>query len=214
MRLAHPLIRSALATLSLLPLSTALAQSSNCPAVRDVLVTNGAIHTMDAANRIVKSVRILDDRIIAVGDGKLGATRCTQTIDVHGRTVVPGLIDNHNHVVLLGLRPGHDTRLESAASIDDVLALLKARTADLPAGDWITSIGGFDINQFVPPPGAPRFPTLAELDSVSPQHPVYIQQSFAGPSVTNTGCSREKPLRPLTVGRGTSRPERRSARGR
>jgi hypothetical protein len=46
---------------------------------------------------------------------------------MRGRTVVPGLIDNHNHVVLLGLRPGHDTRLESATSIDDVLALLKAR---------------------------------------------------------------------------------------
>ncbi len=186
MRSTHSPIRSALGVLALLLLAPALAQAQDCPAVRDVLITNGAIHTMDAADRIVKSVRIIDDRIAAVGDGRLGATRCTQTIDVHGRTVVPGLIDNHNHVVLLGLRPGHDTRLESAASIDDVLALLKARTADLPAGDWITSIGGFDINQFVPPPGAPRFPTLAELDSVSPQHPVYIQQSFAGPSVTNT----------------------------
>ncbi len=186
MRLAHSLIRSALAILSLLPVSIALGQGADCPAVRDVLLTNGAIHTMDTANRVVKSVRILDDRVVAVGDGRLGATRCTQTIDVHGRAVVPGLIDNHNHVVLLGLRPGHDTRLESAASIDDVLALLKARTTELPAGDWITSIGGFDINQFVPPPGTPRFPTLAELDSVSPQHPIYIQQSFAGPSVTNT----------------------------
>jgi predicted amidohydrolase YtcJ len=186
MRSTHSPIRSALGVLALPLLAPAFAQAQDCPAVRDVLITNGAIHTMDAADRIVKSVRIIDDRIAAVGDGRLGATRCTQTIDVHGRTVVPGLIDNHNHVVLLGLRPGHDTRLESAASIDDVLALLKARTADLPAGDWITSIGGFDINQFVPPPGAPRFPTLAELDSVSPQHPVYVQQSFAGPSVTNT----------------------------
>ena len=164
----------------------ALAQSANCPDVRDVLVTNGEIHTMDAASRIAESVRILDDRIVAVGDGRLGATRCTQIIDVRGRTVVPGLIDNHNHVVLLGLRPGHDTRLESAASIDDVLALLKARAASLPAGEWITSIGGFDTISSCRLPGAPRFPTLAELDSVSPQHPVYIQQSFAGPSVTNT----------------------------
>jgi predicted amidohydrolase YtcJ len=164
--------------------NAALAQ--DCPKVRDVLVTNGAIHTMDPANRIAKSVRILDDRVVAVGDDRLGATRCTQVIDVHGRTVVPGLIDNHNHVVLLGLRPGHDTRIESAASIKDVLDLLGARAKAVPAGDWITAIGGFDTNQFVPPPGAPRFPTLAELDSVTPQHPVFIQQSFSGPSVTNT----------------------------
>jgi predicted amidohydrolase YtcJ len=45
----------------------------------------------------------------AVGDGRLGATRCTQVVDMRGRTAVPGLIDNHNHVVLLGLRPGLDT---------------------------------------------------------------------------------------------------------
>lgn len=179
--------------------SCALAQSGNCPDVRDLLLTNGKIHTMDAADRVVESVRVLDDRVVAAGAGRLGATRCTEVIDLRGRTAVPGLIDNHNHVVLLGLRPGHDTRLESAASIADVLALLKAR-ADLPAGEWITSIGGFDINQFVPPPGAPRFPTLAELDSVTPRHPVYIQQSFAGPSVTNTLGKRFFESKGIAVG--------------
>jgi hypothetical protein len=165
--------------------SPARAQS-DCPAVNDVLLTNGVVHTMDADDTVVESARIVGDRIAAVGRGRLGATSCTEVVDLDGRTVVPGLIDNHNHIVLLGLRPGHDTRLESAASIDDVLELLEARTTELPAGEWITSIGGFDINQFVPPPDAPRFPTLEELDSVTPDHPVYIQQSFAGPSVTNT----------------------------
>jgi len=200
MRSTGQAMRSALALLALAPLVPAFAQSPSCPAVRDVLLTNGAIHTMDAANRVVKSVRILDDRVVALGDDRLGATRCTQVIDVHGRTVVPGLIDNHNHVVLLGLRPGHDTRIESAASIPDVLALVGARTKDLPAGEWITSIGGFDINQFVPVPDKPRFPTLAELDSVAPQHPVYIQQSFAGPSVTNTLGKRFLESKGIAVG--------------
>jgi predicted amidohydrolase YtcJ len=160
--------------------------SEPCPAVRDVLVTNGRIHTMGTTDTVVNSVRIVGDRFAEVGTARLPTSRCTRTIDLEGRTAVPGLIDNHNHIVLLGLRPGHDTRLESAASIGDVLAMLAARAATLPSGEWITSIGGFDINQFVPPPGMPRFPTLAELDSVTPNHPVYIQMSFAGPSVTNT----------------------------
>src|SRR5688572_13230092 len=141
---------------------------------------------MDTTDTVVDSVRIVGDRFAEVGTARLPTSRCTRTIDLEGRTAVPGLIDNHNHIVLLGLRPGHDTRLESAASIADVLAMLAARAATLPSGEWITSIGGFDINQFVPPPGMPRFPTLAELDSVTPNHPVYLQQSFAGPSVTNT----------------------------
>ena len=164
--------------------TSALAQA--CPDVRDLLLTNGRIHTMDARDQVVASARVLGDRIVAVGSGKLGATRCTEVLDLKGHTAVPGLIDNHNHIVLLGLRPGHDTRLESASSIADVQALIGARTKELPAGEWITSIGGFDTNQFVPPPGAPRFPTLAELDAAAPNHPVYIQMSFAGPSVTNS----------------------------
>jgi predicted amidohydrolase YtcJ len=179
-----PLALAACAALSAVS-GAALAQSA-CPDVNDLLLTNGAVHTMDANGTVAESVRIVGDRFAAVGRGRLGATRCTDVVDLHGRTIVPGLIDVHNHIVLLGLRPGHDTRLESAASIRDVLELLGARAADLPAGEWITSIGGFDIKQFVPPPGTPRFPTLAELDSVTPNHPVYIQESFAGPSVTNT----------------------------
>ena len=166
-------------------INVASAQS-DCPAVNDLLLTNGVVHTMDANGTIAESVRIVGDRIAAIGRGRLGATNCTRIVELDGRPVVPGLIDNHNHIVLLGLRPGHDTRLESAASIEDVQALIRARAAELPAGEWITSIGGFDINQFVPPPGAPRFPTLAELDAAAPGHPVYIQQSFAGPSATNT----------------------------
>jgi predicted amidohydrolase YtcJ len=170
--------------------ATAPLAAQPCPAVRDVLVTNGRIHTMDDANTVVDSVRIVGDRFAEVGTTRMPTSSCTRTIDLKGRTAVPGLIDNHNHIVLLGLRPGHDTRLESAASIADVLETLRARAATLPNGTWITSIGGFDINQFVPPPGAPRFPTLAELDSVTPNHPVYIQMSFAGPSVTNSAGKR------------------------
>ena len=162
------------------------ALSQPCGSVRDLLLTNGKIHTMDAGNQVVESARVIGDKFVAVGRGKLGATRCTEVVDLKGRTAVPGLIDNHNHIVLLGLRPGHDTRLESAESIADVQALIAARAKELPAGEWITSIGGFDINQFVPAPDAPRFPTLAELDAAAPNHPVYIQMSFAGPSVTNS----------------------------
>jgi predicted amidohydrolase YtcJ len=157
-----------------------------CPAVNDVLLTNGVIHTLDSQSTVVESVRIVGDRIGATGNGRLGATRCTQVIDLDGRTAIPGIIDNHNHIVLLGLRPGHDTRLESASSIEEVLATLAARAQDLPEGAWITSIGGFDLSQFVPPPGEPRFPTLAELDSAVPNHPVYLQLSFAGPAAANS----------------------------
>jgi hypothetical protein len=169
---------------------TALAQV--CPDINDLLLTNGRIHTM--ANDpgtdpvIFESIRIIDDRIDrlgAPGIGQMGQTACTQVIDLEGRTVIPGIIDNHNHIVLLGIRPGHDTRLESASSIDEALAILADRAASVPEGEWITAIGGFDLPQLVPD-GTGRFPTLAELDSAVPNHPVYLQISFGGPSATNS----------------------------
>ena len=179
------LFHAAAAAAALLMHVPAQAQS-DCPAVNDLLLTNGVIHTLDASGTVVESLRIVGDRIAGSGDGRLGATRCTREIDLGGRTAIPGIIDNHNHVVLLGLRPGHDTRLESASSISEALDLLSARARTLPEREWITSIGGFDLSQFVPAPGEPRFPTLAELDSAVPDHPLYLQLSFAGPAVTNS----------------------------
>ena len=91
--------------------TVALGQTDTC---RDLKLINGRIVTMDKKNSIVTSVNI-HDGFFAGNDAKLSP--CAQTINLRGRTVVPGLIDNHNHIVLLGMRPGHDMRLETAASI-------------------------------------------------------------------------------------------------
>src|SRR5215211_1655701 len=90
-----------------------------CAGARDVSLVNGKIHTLDGRNSIVSSVTIKNGKFTAVGrdersdDGSV----CMRVIDLGGRTAVPGLVDNHNHFLLLGLRPGRDTRLETATSI-------------------------------------------------------------------------------------------------
>ena len=168
---------------------SALAQDEACPQGRSLSVVNGKIHTLDAADRVVSSVLIRNGRFAAVGaDGQPAPGSCHQVIDVGGRTVVPGIIDNHNHIVLLGLRPGHDTRIENARSIDEVLATFAARARDagVEKGDWLTALGGFHINQFTPPPAAPRMPTMQELNGVTPHNPILIMQGFNGPTVTNS----------------------------
>jgi predicted amidohydrolase YtcJ len=154
-----------------------------CADARSLRLVNGNIVTMDADNSVVSSVTIRNGRIAAVGNrGDEGGGRCTRVIDLHGRTAIPGLVDNHNHIVLLGIRPGHDVRLESAASIAEVQELIRERTATVPPGEFITAIGGWNPVQFA----EKRLPTLAELDLAAPQHPVYVQQSFTGPSATNS----------------------------
>src|SRR3984957_6482911 len=170
----------AVLTFSALPLLAGAQQSSQrCMGSRDLRIVNGRIHTMDAHDTIVTSVTIRRGLFTPT----TGAPdECLQVIDVHGRTVVPGLIDNHNHFVLLGERPGHDTRLESAASIADVQAALRARSRTVPAGAWITAMGGWIPGQFA----EKRLPTLAELDQATSDNPTLLYVAFTGPAVTNT----------------------------
>jgi predicted amidohydrolase YtcJ len=157
----------------------------------DVILTNGRIHTMDAKNTIASSVAIKNGRFMEIetGRGHIHAGSRTKVIDLRGRTVVPGIIDNHNHLVLMGNRPGYHTPLENANSIADVQASYAARAREIPAGAWITTIGGFHSNHIYGIPGdklSGRFPTLAELDAAVPNNPVFMAISFSGPGATNS----------------------------
>jgi hypothetical protein len=134
---------------------------------------------MDANNTIVSQVLIRNGRFAAVGNniGAQGAN--VRTVDLRGRTVIPGIIDAHNHIVLVGNRPGWHTPLEHVFTIPDAIAVLKARSADVPRGEFITTIGPASAMQFE----ERRLPTLMELDAVD--RPVYIQAAQGG-ARTNT----------------------------
>ena len=181
---------SLLVALSLLAGSTMLTPAiakdkddDRCAGSRDVRLVNGKIHTLDAKDLIVSSVTIQNGKIASVGnDGDPSGGPCMQVINLGGRTAVPGLVDNHNHFLLLGLRPGHDTRLETATSIADIQAAIRARVKTVKPGDWITAMGGWTPAQFA----ENRLPTLAELDAAAPANPVLVFNSFTGPSTTNT----------------------------
>ena len=99
----------------------------------DLILYNGRIHTMDGSGTVASVIAIRGGFVAYVGDS-LGAaqrqfTTWPRAIDLRGRMAMPGLIDCHNHVVLMGNRPGHHTPLENAYSIADVQALYAARAA-------------------------------------------------------------------------------------
>ncbi|PYR18210.1 MAG: hypothetical protein DMF94_20900 [Acidobacteria bacterium] len=173
-----------------LPTARAVAgQGASGAAVRtteELVFVNGRIHTMDGNNTIANTVSIRNGRFSAVGGAAPARGPGIRVIDLRGRSAVPGLIDNHNHIVLMGNRPGHHTPLEAASSIADVQETVAARAKAIPRGAWVTTIGGFHRNQLFPRGQNPRLPTLAELDTAAPDHPVYISESFMGPSATNS----------------------------
>jgi len=143
------------------------------------LFTNGRVHTLDPSFPNTTALAIQGETILAAGsDGEVAALAQPgdRLIDLHGRTLLPGLVDSHLHLHWLALaRQWID--LHGVASLDDVLALVAGRAEETPAGEWIL---GQAWNQNLWPGRA--FPTAADLDRVAPGHPVYLraQSGHAG----------------------------------
>ena len=159
--------------------------SSGAPATGpapDLVLVNGRIHTMDARNTVASTVTIRNGRFAAVGNA---APRqpASQTVDLRGRTVVPGLIDTHLHGLDTADRPGyHVLDVESATSIREVQEVLAAQRKSVPEGQWMTAIGAAHPNLWA----EHRVPTLKELDEAVPDRPVLLYQGFYGAAATNT----------------------------
>ena len=148
----------------------------------ELVLTNGRIHTMDARDTVVRTVTVRNGRIAAAGSDPPARRGPRRVVDVRGRTVVPGLIEPHVHIVSLANRPGYHTILENTHSIREVQEALAARRKDVPAGQWITSMGGWHPNQWA----EHRHPTLQELDDAVPDRPVLLYERFTGPCATNS----------------------------
>lgn len=163
----------------------------------DLRLINGRIHTMDTKNTIARAVTIRDGRFVTVGDAAPDAAPGARTIDLGGRTVVPGIIDAHNHFVNLGNRPGYHTVIENATSIAEIQKTLDARRPSVPQDGFITAMGGWHTNQF----GERRLPNRSELDAAVSDRPVFLLQAFNGPSTTNTLGKKffESEPNPVTV---------------
>src|SRR6185436_5055561 len=142
----------------------------------DLILKNGKVVTVDDRFSIVQALAIKGDRIIAIGRSaeiaKLEGSG-TKTIDLAGRTVIPGLIDNHAHWVRAA---EHDElRFDGITSRKQALAMLGERVRNAKPGEWIATLGGWSEEQFVD--DARGFPR-EELDRIAPTNPVVIQAIY------------------------------------
>jgi predicted amidohydrolase YtcJ len=141
--------------------------------VPDLILRNGRFTTLDRAKPMASAVAIREGRFVAVGDDAevvplAGAT--TRVIDLKGRLVLPGLIDNHTHVVRGGLNFNMELRWDGVRSLDDAMNMLARQVAVTPPPQWVRVVGGFTEQQFV----EKRLPTIDELNAIAPDTPVFI----------------------------------------
>lgn len=138
-----------------------------------MLYVNGNIYTMDAAKPRAQAIAIDDasGRILAVGTNdevrRVGGQH-SQLVDLHGRTMLPGFIDAHIHLLDAAYRT-HYVDAENCQSEDEVAELVRERVAQTPPGRWIVG-GHWDKNLW----RNTNFPTKASLDSVAHEHPVAL----------------------------------------
>src|SRR4051794_25930961 len=167
----HKLVKRmlAIATLALAPLGAA-AQTA------DTVLVNGKVVTVDQRFTIAQALGVRAGRVVAVGSTaeieKLKGTQ-TRVIDLNGRTVIPGLIDNHAHWVRAA---EHDElRFDGVTSRQQALKMLADRVSKTKPGEWIAVLGGWSEEQFTDDPrGFPK----EELDRIAPNNPLVLQAVY------------------------------------
>jgi predicted amidohydrolase YtcJ len=146
----------------------------------DLVLRGGRITTFaddGQAPAEAEAVAIAGGRIVAVGtDQQLApyADLAAEVIDLDGRRVIPGLNDSHIHAVRGGNSWTRSLHWESVRSVAEALETIRIAASDLPAGAWISVVGGWHRSQF----SEGRIPTRDELDGAAPAHPVYVQELY------------------------------------
>src|SRR5436305_8575631 len=144
--------------------------------IADIVLDNGKIITVDDRFTIAQAVAIRGQRIIAVGRTsdlfKFKGPQ-TQVIDLNGRTVIPGFIDNHAHWIRTAEH--NELRWDGVTTRARALQLLENRVRDAPPGEWIAVLRGWSEEQFT---DAPRGFSRDELDRIAPRNPAVLQSVY------------------------------------
>ena len=149
----------------------------------DIALLNGNIITVDSADTLAQAVAVKDGLIQAVGTTEQVSAvvgEATQVIDLGGRTVIPGLIDAHNHFQVIGLMHSYYVPLlpPDVVTVQDLQAKLTEVIAQLPEGEWVK--GYYLIVKGI------GLPNKHDLDAISPHNPVFILQQGGHYGSANT----------------------------
>jgi len=177
-----------------------MAESQATDTAPDLILYRGRFTTLDRARPSATAVAIKDGRFLQVGSDEeivplAGAH--TRRIDLQGRCVLPGLIDNHLHLIRGGLNYNLELRWDGVRSLADAMDMLRRQVAITPAPQWVRVVGGFSEHQFA----EKRLPSIAELNAVAPDTPVFLLHLYDrallnGAALRAVGYGKDTPAPP------------------
>jgi predicted amidohydrolase YtcJ len=149
----------------------------------DTVLVNGKIITVDARSSVREALAIRDGHIVALGTSaemrKLAGPR-SRTIDLQGRTVIPGLIDSHLHAIRAALSFSTEVNWIGVRTLKEALGRINEASHTMKPGAWLIVAGGWNVQQFK----ENRRPTQAELVAAAPNNPVYVQLGYGWAMLT------------------------------
>jgi predicted amidohydrolase YtcJ len=171
--------------------------------VPDLLLHGGKVITLDGSSRLAEAVTVRDGRIVSVGTSAAllkETSPATRSVDLRGRSVLPGFFDGHPHVDREGLRARGGISLATLTSVAEIVEEVRRAASRARPGDWIVTMPmGAPPHDFVSRPDQlreGRFPTRHDLDAAAPDNPVYIRAVWGWwshrpfPSVANSMALR------------------------
>lgn len=151
----------------------------------NIVFRNGEVLTVDKHDSICEAVAVKNGKIIFCGSDAAVADYCdsaTQIIDLSGRTLIPGFIDSHLHMGVMGMNAtGVDCRYPYVKSVKEIQVKVADAARKLPKGAWVRG-WGYDHSKLE----EGRHPTRFELDEVAPDNPVSLVRTCAHISANNS----------------------------
>jgi predicted amidohydrolase YtcJ len=148
-----------------------------------LLFFNGNIYTVNEKTPRAEAIAIKKDRIVFVGSNEdAKRLHAARTIDLAGKTLLPGLTDSHCHIFGIGERE-LTLNLEGSNTLMDFLAKVGERATKTEPDKWITGRGW--IETFWKPS---QFPTREDLDKVAPHNPVFLTRADGHAAVANSAA--------------------------
>jgi predicted amidohydrolase YtcJ len=193
--------RTVLGGLALAAFAQGQAQHSGAtPMTADVILHSGLITTLDRTKPTASATAIKDGVFVAVGGEAEVMTHAgpeTKIIDLKRRRVLPGLFDNHLHIIRGGLNFNMELRWDGVRSLADAMGMLKRQVAVTPPPQWVRVVGGFTEHQFA----EKRLPTIEEINAVAPDTPVFLLHLYDrallnGAALRAVGYTRDTPNPP------------------
>ncbi len=151
----------------------------------DLLLANGTVYTMDPSRPVARSVACRDGRVESLDE----SPPARRTIDLKGRTVVPGFIDAHVHLLAYG-RQKRELDLSGVTSMDELVRRVGERARERPSGTWIYG-SGWEIEE--PPHHAP-------LSRAVPEHPVWLVRKDGHSGLANEAAMARADLSSVPEG--------------